>query len=144
MTPGLYEFSVWARDAASAGMSGDTLGRWDAYTAVRYALVKPCTAVSATFSPSVSAKAGSTVAVTAAASGCTNPLYAFWVLAPGSTTWQPVQAYSSKATLSWITAGKRAGTYHVSVWARDAGSGGSAGDALGRWDSYSSSTYQLN
>jgi hypothetical protein len=144
MVPGLYDFSVWARDSASAGMSSVTLGRWDAYTFVRYLLVKPCAATSATFSPAVSARAGTTVTVTATASGCTNPLYAFWVLVPGSSTWQLTQSYGSKAAFTWITVGKAAGTYRFAVWARDAGSGGTAGDVLGRWDSYSMSSYQLN
>jgi hypothetical protein len=143
MAPGAYEFSVWARDSVSIGMSGDALGRWDAYTPVRYSLARPCTALSASFSPAVSAKVGSTVIVSALASGCTSPVYAFWVLAPGSSTWQLAQAYGSKAMFSWITAGKSAGTYHFSVWVRDAGSGGTAGDAVGRWDAYSSSSYQL-
>jgi hypothetical protein len=84
------------------------------------------------------------VTISAVASGCPTPLYAFWILAPGSSTWQLVQGYGSKPTISWITTGKPAGSYHFSVWARDVASGGTAGNALGRWDSYSSSSYQLN
>jgi len=29
---GTYQFSVWARDVTSAGTSGNSLGRWDAYS----------------------------------------------------------------------------------------------------------------
>jgi hypothetical protein len=31
LAPGTYRFSVWATDAASSGVYGNSAGRWDAY-----------------------------------------------------------------------------------------------------------------
>jgi hypothetical protein len=64
-------------------------------------------------------------------------------LPPGSTTWQAAQPYSSSATFSWSTTGRAAGKYQFSVWARDASSGGKAGDSLGTWDAYTAIVYTL-
>jgi hypothetical protein len=36
--PGMYRFSVWAIDATSGGTYGNSLGRWDAYSAFSYTL----------------------------------------------------------------------------------------------------------
>jgi hypothetical protein len=54
------------------------------------------------------------------------------------------QAYSSSGTFNWTTAGKAPGVYHISVWARDAGSSGSSGNSIGRWDAYTSFSYTLS
>src|SRR5207302_1174008 len=81
-----------------------------------------CTSASASTAPVSPQVAGTTVSMTGVAAGCPNPRYQFWVLAPGSSTWQVAQAYSSTATFSWSTSGLAAGTYRYSVWARDAGS----------------------
>jgi hypothetical protein len=78
--------------------------------------------VTAAAAPASPQPHGSTITVTASAAGCPNPQYEFWILAPGSSNWQLVQGYSTSATFSWNTAGKPAGTYRYSVWARDAGS----------------------
>jgi hypothetical protein len=78
------------------------------------------TASAAPASPQVH---GTTITITASAAGCTNPRYEFWTLAPGSSTWTIVQAYSSTATFSWNTTPLAAGVYRYSVWARDASSG---------------------
>jgi hypothetical protein len=78
----------------------------------------------------------SQLTITGAANGCPKPQYEFWALAPGSSTWQLVQAYSSSATAIWNNFSPVIGSYHISVWARDASSVGTAGDGLGRWDTY--------
>jgi hypothetical protein len=140
---GTYHFSVWAKDAASPGTYGNMLGRWDAYAAISYALATPCSSVTATSAPPSTAARGTTVTITGVATGCPNPQYEFWMLAPGSSTWQQAQAYSATATFSWSTTGKAAGAYHFSVWARDATSSGSSGDSLGRWDAYVGLAYTL-
>jgi uncharacterized protein YkwD len=143
---GTYGLSVWARDASSAGTSGNSSGTWDAYSSNQYALTggaRPCASVSLTSSPSGTASEGTPVTFSAAASGCPNPAYQFWVLAPGATSWTLAQAYSTSATLSWTTAGKLAGTYHLSVWVRDASSAGTSGNSSGTWDAYNSSQYAL-
>jgi hypothetical protein len=142
---GTYGLSVWTRDASSAGTSSNGSGTWDAYNSSQYTLTStPCTSVSVVSSPSGSATAGTTVTFTAAASGCPNPSYQFWVLAPGATSWTLAQGYSTNATFSWITTGKAAGTYHISVWVRDASSTGISGNSSGTWDAYNSSPYNLS
>jgi hypothetical protein len=82
-----------------------------------------CTAGSESAAPPSPTTAGTSVVFTASASGCPNPLYQFWVLAPGDT-WTIAQAYSSTATFNWSTTGLVPGTYYVSVWVRDASSAG--------------------
>jgi hypothetical protein len=64
------------------------------------------------------------ITITASASGCTNPRYEFWILAPGGS-WTIAQPYSSTATFGWNTTGLPAGTYSYSVWVRDASSAAS-------------------
>src|SRR5260370_13008202 len=83
------------------------------------------------------------VTFTAHASGCPNPLYQFWILAPGASSWQMVQAYSTSATWQWNTSGAAKGTYVVAVWARDSNSTGTSGNTYGRWDSFGASNYTL-
>jgi len=91
--------------------------------------------MNATSSPSGSAGVGTTVVITGAASGCPQPQYEFWLLPPGGT-WQLARAYSSSATLTWGTAGRPAGSYRFSVWARDASSGAA-------YDSFNAFNYTL-
>jgi spore germination protein YaaH/uncharacterized Zn-binding protein involved in type VI secretion len=141
---GVYVFSVWVRDSSSIGIAGNVLGRWDAYAASQYTLTStPCTAVSVASSPSGTTTAGTPVSITGNTSTCPNPLYQFFVLAPGSSTWQLAQGYSTNATLNWNTTGQLKGIYHFSVWVRDASSIGTAGNSLGRWDAYNASAYTL-
>jgi phosphatidylinositol-3-phosphatase len=147
---GTYNFSVWARDqssmAAAGGTSGNTLGRWDAYQAFQFVLTTaPCTSVSVTTSPPSTALHGTLVTITGTASGCPSPLYRFWMLSPGSSTWKPVQDYSSgSAAYAWDTTGLAVGTYNFSVWTRDKSSTGRFGNSLGTWDAYSAIGYRLS
>ena len=143
--PGTYRFTVWARDANSPGVFGDSLGRWDSDVAFPYVLTPTlCTAVSVAFSPSAGAIVGAPVTVTGTAAGCPNPRYEFWILPPGATTWQLAQAYSTSAGFNWNTTGRAAGTYRFSVWARDQSSTGTASDSLGSWDAYLAAQYTLS
>ena len=140
---GAYRFTVWARDATSAGVFGDSLGRWDSDAVLVYGLASiPCASVSMSFLPTA-ATVGTPVAVVGTASSCPHPLYEFWVLHPGSQTWQLAQAYSTNATFKWSTSGGPPGTYRFTVWARDTTSKGTAGDSLGTWDADSASPYTL-
>jgi N-acetyl-anhydromuramyl-L-alanine amidase AmpD len=142
---GAYVISVWARDASSGGIGGNVLGTWDKYATVQYKLnLITCSSVTAASSPANAAAAGTPVAITGTATDCPKPVYQFWILEPGSSTWHIIQAYSSNATLQWNTAGKAAGTYRFSLWARDLSSAGTAGNSLGRWDSYIALTYSLS
>jgi Cysteine-rich secretory protein family len=140
---GIYRFSIWAKDVASPGTSGDSLGRWDATSNGQYTLSTPCSSVTTTAAPPSPAARGTAVSLTSATAGCPNPQYEFWMLAPGSSTWLAAQSYSTNATFKWSTTGKAAGVYRFSVWARDASSTGTNGDSLGRWDTSSNLTYTL-
>jgi hypothetical protein len=146
LVPGDYRFSIWTRDASSSGVYGNQFGRWDAYNnSILYTLTIPqCTALSVTSAPSGTASAGTTV-VFSATGTCpdANPVYEFWILAPGATSWTLAQAYSTTNTFSWNTAGLVAGTYYVSVRVRDANSPGAFSNPSGTWDAYSSSAYIL-
>ena len=143
--PGAYLFSVWARDASSPGTSGSGSATYDAYNSTaHYTLTSPpCTAVSTSVSPASPAPVGSTVNITAIATGCSSPVYEFWLLPPGGV-WTLVQTYSPKSSYTWATAGKPKGVYLIAVWARDAASSGVNGAGTFRYDSYNSSgTYTL-
>ncbi len=96
-------------------------------------------------SPSSSAPVGTSVTFTASAIGCPNPnpVYQFWVLAPGASSWTIVQAYSTSNTFLWNTTGKVKGNYQVAVWVRDASSGGAASNAFGTWDGFNSASFSL-
>ncbi len=96
-------------------------------------------------SPSSSAPVGTSVTLTANAIGCPNPnpVYQFWVLAPGASSWTVVQAYSTSNTFSWNTTGKPKGNYQVAVWVRDASSVGAASNAFGAWDLFTSTQYAV-
>jgi len=116
---GVYHYSVWVRDAASAN-SYDAYVPGTAYTLTTNA----CTSVSVTAAPASPQTAGASVTITAAASGCPSAQYEFWIQTP-SGTWTIAQAYSSSNTFIWNTGGLPTGTYRYSVWVRDASSGAS-------------------
>jgi hypothetical protein len=135
---GTYRYTVLVRDSSSAGTSSNSLGNFDAYfPATAYTLTtQPCSSVSESAAPGSPQASGTSVTFTASASGCPHPLYQFWILAPGSTTWTIAQPYSSTATFTWNTTGLPAGTYRYTVWVRDASSGGTGSNSLGRFDAY--------
>ena len=58
---------------------------------------------SATLTPAAASPqlSGTQVRFTATASGCANPNFQFWTLAPGASAYQIVQAYSSTSTFTW-------------------------------------------
>lgn len=132
---GAYRFSIWARDSTSSNT-------YDAFRAFDYTLLPICGAVGATTLPSTAAGVGNTVTVTASASGCPNPLYEFWVLAPGGT-WTLAQPYSASSVFKWVTAGKAKGVYRISVWVRDASSPGYSGAPPFVYDGFSAFVYSL-
>jgi PKD repeat protein len=139
---GTYHFSIWARDTNSTGTSCNSLGCSDAFVpGFAYTLTSasstPCTSVTATPAPSPASPqaAGTAITISGSAAGCTNPRYQFWVLAPGGT-WTIGQAYSNSATFNWVTTGKAAGAYYISIWARDAGSPGNSCSSLGCSDAF--------
>jgi len=139
--PGTYRFSVWARDARSAGTNGAAPFTYDAFSAFDYTLTT-CSTMTATPAPATSASIGTPVTVTGTAGGCTAPQYEFWLLSPGGS-WSLVQAYSSSGTFNWKTGGLAPGAYRFSVWARDTNSPGVAGSSPNTYDTFSAFDYTL-
>ncbi len=143
---GIYHFSVWVRDAASSGISCNSLGCDDAFAAINYTLgsgSSPCASVTSSAAPASPQAAGTAVTFTASASGCSSPLYQFWMQASGASTWTMARAYSSTATFNWSTAGKPGGMYRFSVWVRDSGSTGTSCNSLGCLDAFTAINYTL-
>jgi hypothetical protein len=95
-----------------------------------------CASVTASAAPASPAASGSQISITGAAAGCSSPLYEFWMMAQGSSTWQLVQGYSSSASFRWNSTGALAGTETFSVWARDANSAGLNGGSMGSYDTF--------
>jgi spore germination protein YaaH len=125
---GSYRFSVWVRDASSTNA-------YDAFSAFQYTVNSTCSSLVTSTLPSQATTVGNNVTITAAASGCANPLYEFWILPPGGP-WTLDQAYSTSSTLMWSSAGKVGGSYRFSVWTRDATSTSS-------YDAFSAFEYTL-
>jgi hypothetical protein len=145
LAAGTYMITVWERDANSTGITGNAIGRWDTQASLMYAVTPyTCAAASLQGSPATSTTVGATVTFTATASGCPNPLYQFWILAPGASSWQLARPYSSSAAFSWTTTGKLRGSYEVAVWARDSTSTGLSGHAFGRWDAFAATYHSLS
>jgi hypothetical protein len=138
---GNYLYTVWVRDSSSSGTGCNSLGCFDAYApATTYTLTtQPCTSAGESAAPASPQLSGTAVTFTAGASGCPHPLYQFWILPPGSSTWQIAQPYSTSATFSWNTTGLAAGNYLYTVWARASGSTGTC-NSLGCFDTYAPAT----
>ena len=143
LKPGVWQVAVWVRDASSGGFYANSFGTFDASTSISYTLTS-CTSVTLSAAPPNTAAHSTTVTFTASAMGCPNPapLYEFWVLAPGASSWTLSQAYSAAAIFAW-SAPATPGTYQVVVWAKDASSGGAASNSFGSWDVQASYTYTL-
>ncbi len=76
------------------------------------------TAVSFTTSPPSTQPSGTTITITASATGGTNVQYQFWLYNPLATpTWSELQAYSAAATCYWTPS--IPGNYLISVSAKD-------------------------
>jgi IPT/TIG domain-containing protein len=136
---GTYNYSVWVRDTSSAGtFDGGASGRYDAFAGHAFPLTSgTCASVTATAAPSSPKPEGTTVTITATAGTCyTFPLFEFWILAPGSSTWQLVQGYEQfNNTFTWFTFGTN-GTYRYAVWVRDFSSPGAHPQFLSTYDAF--------
>jgi hypothetical protein len=146
LAPGTYLYTAWARDTASTGAQCSYLGCTDTFFAARpYTVARPCAAVGASVSPPSPQRSGTQITFSASSTGCAQPLYQFWVLPPGSHTWEIVQPYSTSDTFRWNTAGLPLGTYMYSVWVRDAASSCQLCSYLGCDDAYlPGATFALN
>ncbi|HKW59414.1 MAG TPA: hypothetical protein VJR46_06630 [Candidatus Dormibacteraeota bacterium] len=119
LSAGTYTLDVYARDASSSAAYEAHISPNPTYAL--QAPVTPCASVSETASPASPQAPGTSVTFTATATGCPNPNYQFWLLAPGSS-WTVVQAYSTNRTWTWSTTGLASGTYTFDVYTRDASS----------------------
>jgi len=131
------ERELYIDDAASLGLKYDLVNRYGlrgaGIWALNYGGGAPelwnalrshfAACAGATAAPSLASPepVGAQIQIPAAATGCANPLFQYWVLPPGGT-WTVAQPYSSSTTFRWSTSGLTPGSYRVSVWARDAGS----------------------
>ena len=102
-----------------------------------------CRAVTLSANPSSPQPVGTAITVTAIASGCPspNPLYEFWILRPGSSTWQLARSYSASPAFTWNTSGVPSGVYRISVFARDAAGSGLYSNSFGRYDTFNAGEY---
>ncbi|HKW72606.1 MAG TPA: hypothetical protein VJQ08_07250, partial [Candidatus Dormibacteraeota bacterium] len=113
--PGTQSIVVHVRQAGSTA-AYDTDGM------ISFSLTG-CSSATLSASPSSPQQIGSTVMLIASSSGCSTPLYQFWVYQPG-LGWSMVQAYSTTATFNWNTQGIIApGTYAWVVFVKQQGSG---------------------
>src|SRR3989449_654279 len=115
---GTYTLDVYARDASSTAAYDAHISPNPTYV-LNAAAARTCTSVTESANPVSPQAAGATVKFTATATGCPNPLYQFWLQAPGGG-WSVAQAYSSNNTWNWSTSGLGAGTYALDLYARDA------------------------
>ena len=131
LTPGTsYTFTVTATDADGT----------DSLT-TNAVIPGHCGSANLTSSPASPGPYGTTVQFTSSSTGCPHPLYQFWVQLPGSTTWNLGQDYSSSATFSWRTTAPVLGRYYFMARARDSSSAGDTTDALGRYDTFTTTTF---
>jgi N-acetyl-anhydromuramyl-L-alanine amidase AmpD len=102
-----------------------------------------CNAVQLGTAPTSPQPKGSTVVFYGSSSGCPHPLYAFALLAPGSTTWKIEQPFSKATAFIWSTAGRASGTYSVKLMARGAASQISSSGDQGTYDDSNDITYTI-
>ncbi|MHB8708912.1 MAG: hypothetical protein ACYC9I_08555 [Desulfuromonadales bacterium] len=129
LATGSYQVVVWVRNTGSTA-------NYEAYSSQLHDITSTASAV--TLTPSVASPqvAGTPVTFTGVGQGGTGSYeYQFWLKA--GTVWKITQAYSSKNTWTWDTAGLAAGSYQVVVWVRNTGS-------TANYKAYSSQLYNLN
>ncbi len=120
-------------------------GTTSASPADLFTYATPCTAVTATGSPVSPSAPGTMVTITGAGTCPTaNPLYEFWLLPAGSSTWLLVQSYSPSAAYQWNSTGALPGTESFGVWVRDATSPGISTSSMGSYDTFVSIPYTMS
>jgi hypothetical protein len=125
---GTYDFQVWVRAQGSTAAFESV-----AYGSFAVTGTGACTGVSVTPTVPSPQVAGTMVTLDAGATGCANPRYAFYELAPGGS-WTLMQDFSATATYSFDTSSS--GNYSFQVWVRDASS-------TGAYDAYSQIAYTI-
>ncbi|MCM0083591.1 multicopper oxidase domain-containing protein [Geomonas sp. Red32] len=115
---GIYTLAVYARNASSTAVY--QVAKWTNYTLLSSSSV---TGVTLTTSPSSPQLKGTSVQLSASASGGSgNYEYQFLVSAVGGTVVSPVTSYGSNSTYTWNTSNLTPGTYTLAVYARNVGS----------------------
>ena len=80
---------------------------------------------------------GQEVAITATSTACDLPEYRYLLLAPGTTTWAFMTAYTASTSYVWKTDGAPVGVWQIGVWAREGGTTSS-------YDAYAIGTFIVN
>jgi len=122
---GDYVVHVWANQ------TGDSLANWEAIGSGTFHLntSAPCSApVVSPTNPSQAA--GSTVNFSTAVSGCSNPIYAYFIQDPAGR-WTLARPYSTDPTFNWSTTDLVPGAYTVHVWTTQRGTSTNAYQAFG-------------
>jgi hypothetical protein len=130
LMPGTYSVHVWANQQNASTAT------WEANGASTATITSGACASAALSPTNPSAPAGTTVALTASSTVCSNPVYEFWVGYPDGS-WVMKQGFSPSATFNWNTAGLAPGTYFVHVWANQ------SGDSQATFEAFGSSTVTL-
>jgi IPT/TIG domain-containing protein/cysteine-rich secretory family protein len=122
---GIVYFGVWAKDASSPGILGDSSGSYDVNVSIPFTVTgTTCTAATISAAPASPQMAGTQVVFTATAATCPNPLYQFVMRPASSSTWQTIQTYSSSNQYRWNSTGAAAGTIYFGILAKDLSSPG--------------------
>ncbi len=122
---GIVYFGVWAKDATSSGILGDSTDSYDANVSIPFAVTgTTCTAATISAAPASPLMAGTPIVFTATAATCPNPLYEFWMRPASSSTWQMIQGYSTSTQYHWNSTGAAAGTIYFGIWVKDLSSPG--------------------
>jgi hypothetical protein len=120
-------------------------GTTPASPADQFTFATPCTAITAAGAPVSPSVPGTQVTITGTgACPSANPLYEFWMLPQGSSTWQLLQGFSTSASYKWNSTGALPGTESFGVWVRDATSPGITTSAMGSYDSFVSIPYVMS
>jgi len=110
--PGTYTVHVWANQAGASTALSEAIGS-------STVTLTGCT--SASLSPSsTSVAAGASVTFTAGSTGCSSPVYQFW-MQDTNGNWQVMQAFSTSNKWTWNTVGWPKGVYNIHVWANQQG-----------------------
>jgi len=123
LATGTYSFDAWAKQSGSGASTFEAhLSPNPTYT---LQVAPPCTAVAWNPpSPASPHPPRASVTVSATASGCPDPLYEFWIQAPGGS-WTVLQAYGATSSVTWNTTGLASATYYFDAWVKQSGSSAS-------------------
>jgi hypothetical protein len=124
---GTWDTYVWVKDAYTPATM-NTYGYAAGYNTGGVRIVAPLSSLSCSVNPS-SGSTGTTFTWTANASGGDSATlqYAFFRRRAGTTSWTPSTsspAWQTSRTMSWTTSSTDAGTWEISIWAKDGVSSG--------------------